>query len=168
MINSCHRSERGPGRARRRRIRRRYALLDLASSANIACAEHAGSAEVMRRTVALALERGVSIGAHPVLSGPGRIRPARAGHSRRGRSSTAYERQLESIATCCDGEGARLRYVKPHGALYNRAAKDARARDVCLPSQLARSRSVAGDPDALPKALSSCSADAQRMKSVAA
>lgn len=78
----------------------------------------------MRRTVALALERGVSIGAHPSY-------PDREGFGRRelampaGQIIAAYERQLEGIATCCEHEGARLRYVKPHGALYNRAARDA-------------------------------------------
>ena len=77
----------------------------------------------MRRTVALALERGVSIGAHPSY-------PDREGFGRRELAMpaaeiiAAYERQLESIAACCEEEGARLRYVKPHGALYNRAARD--------------------------------------------
>ena len=66
----------------------------------------------------------MSIGAHPSY-------PDLEGFGRRelgipaGEIIAAYERQLESIATCCEGEGARLRYVKPHGALYNRAAKDA-------------------------------------------
>ena len=99
------------------------ALLDLASSANIACAEHAGSPEVLRRTVALSLERGVSIGAHPGY-------PDREGFGRRelhlpaDTIIAAYDRQLNRIAESCEKEGARVTYVKPHGALYNRAAKD--------------------------------------------
>ena len=99
-------------------------LLDVVSSANIACGKHAGSLEVMRKTVALAYERGVSIGAHPGY-------PDREGFGRReiGLSLTAiidsFEKQIEHLQACCDAEGARLRYVKPHGALYNRASKDA-------------------------------------------
>ena len=98
-------------------------LLDLVSSANIACGKHAGSLEVMRRTVALAYERGVSIGAHPGY-------PDREGFGRRETGLSldtiigSFERQIENLAACCDAEGARLRYVKPHGALYNRAARD--------------------------------------------
>lgn len=98
-------------------------LLDVVSSANIACGKHAGSLEVMRRTVALAYERGVSIGAHPGY-------PDREGFGRReiGLSPDAiiesFEKQIENLQACCDAEGARLRYVKPHGALYNRASKD--------------------------------------------
>ena len=102
---------------------RDIALLDLASSANIACAEHAGSPEVLRRTIALALERGVSIGAHPGY-------PDREGFGRRelhlpaDTIIAAYDRQLDRIAESCEKGGARMTYVKPHGALYNRAASD--------------------------------------------
>jgi UPF0271 protein len=99
-------------------------LLDVVSSANIACGKHAGSLEVMRRTVALAYERGVTIGAHPGY-------PDREGFGRReiglslGKIIDSFEKQIENLQACCDAEGARLRYVKPHGALYNRAARDA-------------------------------------------
>lgn len=99
-------------------------LLDVVSSANIACGKHAGSLEVMRRTVALAYDRGVSIGAHPGY-------PDREGFGRReiGLSREtivdSFRNQVENLQACCDAEGARLAYVKPHGALYNRAAKDA-------------------------------------------
>jgi len=99
-------------------------LLDTVSSANIACGKHAGSLEVMRRTVALAYERGVSIGAHPGY-------PDREGFGRRETGLSlehiieSFEKQIQNLQACCDAEGARLRYVKPHGALYNRAAKDA-------------------------------------------
>ena len=99
-------------------------LLDVVSSANIACGKHAGSLEVMRKTVAFAYERGVSIGAHPGY-------PDREGFGRReiGLSLSAivesFEKQIQHLQACCDAEGAQLRYVKPHGALYNRASKDA-------------------------------------------
>lgn len=98
-------------------------LLAVASSANIACGGHAGSEEVMRRTIALAHERGVSVGAHPGY-------PDREGFGRRETGLTpdqiisSYERQLASMTSCCHAEGVRLNYVKPHGALYNRAVRD--------------------------------------------
>ena len=99
------------------------AILDVVTSANIACGKHAGSLEVMRRTVALAYERGVSIGAHPGY-------PDREGFGRRELDLPAdeivesFQKQVDNMMACCEAEGARLRYVKPHGALYNRAAKD--------------------------------------------
>ena len=99
------------------------ALLDLASSANIACGEHAGSMEVMRRTVALARDRGVKVGAHPGY-------PDREGFGRRELSLpvdaiiTAWQTQLHRMAEACDEEGVPMTYVKPHGALYNRSARD--------------------------------------------
>ena len=101
------------------------AILDVVSSANIACGKHAGSLEVMRRTVALAYERGVSIGAHPGY-------PDREGFGRReldlptDEIVESFQKQIDNMIACCEAEGARLRYVKPHGALYNRAAKDER------------------------------------------
>jgi UPF0271 protein len=101
-----------------------FALLEVISSANIACGAHAGSTEVMRATIAAAYERGVSIGAHPSY-------PDREGFGRRdlGLANDAivhsFEAQVELLAEACAVEGAVLAYVKPHGALYNRAAKDA-------------------------------------------
>jgi UPF0271 protein len=100
-----------------------FALLDVVSSASIACGSHAGSAEVMRATVAAAYERGVTIGAHPGY-------PDREGFGRRETGMAmdqilaSLEAQIELLSECCAVEGARMRYVKPHGALYNRAAKD--------------------------------------------
>jgi len=74
-------------------------------------------------TVAAAYEKGVAIGAHPGY-------PDRAGFGRReldiglGQIIASVEAQIELMAECCAVEGARLSYVKPHGALYNRAARD--------------------------------------------
>lgn len=100
------------------------AILDLISSANIACAAHAGSPEVMRQTVRAAAERGVSVGAHPGYAdrdGFGR----RDLHIALPAIGESFVDQLAAIRDCCEREGTRLRYVKPHGALYNRAARDA-------------------------------------------
>jgi UPF0271 protein len=94
------------------------ALMPHITSANVACGEHAGSDEIMARTVRLALRHGVSIGAHPGY-------PDRANFGR-------VEMPLspeEIAATVCAQinrlarTGATLVYVKPHGALYNVAAK---------------------------------------------
>jgi UPF0271 protein len=99
------------------------ALLELVSSANIACGFHAGDARTMRDTVRAAKERGVSIGAHPSypdIPGFGRRElglPARE-------IARHVEYQLRSMVDICGAESAHLAYVKPHGALYNRAAWD--------------------------------------------
>jgi len=94
------------------------------SSVNIACGFHAGDFMTMQRTVILAAEHGVAIGAHvslPDLQGFGRremaISPAEA------HAATLY--QIGALAAFVHAQGQRLHHVKPHGALYNMAAKDA-------------------------------------------
>jgi len=98
-------------------------LLDLVTSASIACGSHAGSVDVMRRTAREANARGVAIGAHPSY-------PDREGFGRHrvplamGDLTETITRQIALLAQCCSEVGARVRYVKPHGALYNQAAED--------------------------------------------
>ena len=101
-------------------------LLDAVSSANIACGFHAGDAMTMSRTARAAKQRGVAIGAHPSypdIPGFGRrelgLAPSEIEHH------VTY--QLSALAQICAAEGARMAYVKPHGALYNRAARDPQA-----------------------------------------
>ncbi|MBV9851953.1 MAG: LamB/YcsF family protein [Armatimonadetes bacterium] len=99
------------------------ALLGLVSSANIACGFHAGDPAVMARTVTLAVERGVAVGAHPGL-------PDLAGFGRRMMaltpkdvySATLY--QIGALEAFARRSGAPLRHVKPHGALYGMAEAD--------------------------------------------
>src|SRR5215216_6725389 len=99
------------------------ALMPLISSANIACGIHAGDNDSMREAVALALEHGVAIGAHPSF-------PDREHFGRREMQMGARElqecivAQIESLASVAQKQGTRLRHVKPHGALYNMAARD--------------------------------------------
>lgn len=99
------------------------ALMPLITSANIACGFHAGDPSVIRKTVALCIRHGVSIGAHPGL-------PDLQGFGRRQlriTSSEAYELtlyQLGALEAFLRPEGRRLHHVKPHGALYNMAAID--------------------------------------------
>ncbi|MEO8909145.1 MAG: 5-oxoprolinase subunit PxpA [Gemmatimonadaceae bacterium] len=107
----------------RSRLTEDEALLDLVSSANIACGFHAGDATTMRDTVMAARARGVTIGAHPSypdIPGFGRrelgLSPKEIGFH------VAY--QLRALRDVCGAEDAKLSYVKPHGALYNRAARD--------------------------------------------
>ncbi len=102
------------------------ALLDLVSSANIACGFHAGDATTMRDTVRAAASRGVAIGAHPSYPDiPGFGRRELGLSPREIRFHVSY--QLRAFRDICSAENAKLSYVKAHGALYNRAAKDSSA-----------------------------------------
>ena len=94
------------------------------TSANIACGAHAGDPNVMRNTVRCAHAAGVAIGAHPGypdLMGFGRRALAMSPHDVY--ASILY--QVGALAAFAKAEGAQLHHVKPHGALYNAAAKDA-------------------------------------------
>ncbi len=100
------------------------ALLDVVTSANVACGFHAGDPRTMRRVCAAAAERGVSIGAqvgYRDLAGFGRRRMAIDPEDLA--ADVLY--QLGALEACARAAGTRVRYVKPHGALYNTAADDA-------------------------------------------
>ena len=100
------------------------ALLPFVTSANIACGFHAGDPAVMKRTVRLALRHGVAIGAHPGL-------PDLVGFGRRELAVSAEEAfdmvvyQLGALRAVAQAEGGQLHHLKPHGALYNMAARRA-------------------------------------------
>lgn len=100
------------------------AILDFVTSANIACGFHAGDTATMRHTVQMALEKNVGIGAHPGLQdlvGFGRrnidISPQDA------YNLVVY--QIGALNAFVTSEGGELQHVKPHGALFNMAAKSA-------------------------------------------
>ncbi|HEY0429743.1 MAG TPA: 5-oxoprolinase subunit PxpA [Pyrinomonadaceae bacterium] len=99
------------------------ALMDFVSSVNVACGFHAGDASVMRKTVEKAIEKSVAIGAHPSF-------PDLQGFGRREMKMSAQEifdvvlYQISALKGICEAAGGRLHHVKPHGALYNQAAKD--------------------------------------------
>ena len=98
------------------------------TSANIACGFHAGDFSTMRRTVALAKQHGVAIGAHvslPDLQGFGR-RELRVSADE-AHALTLY--QLGALAAFTRAADTRIGHVKPHGALYNMAARDAALAD---------------------------------------
>jgi 5-oxoprolinase (ATP-hydrolysing) subunit A len=101
-------------------------LLDLVSSANIACGFHAGDATTMRETVRAAKSRNVTIGAHPSYPDiPGFGRRELGLSPKQITFHVAF--QIRALRDVCGAESAKLSYVKPHGALYNRAARDPEA-----------------------------------------
>lgn len=100
------------------------ALLGLVSSANIACGGHAGDDETMRRTIDLALASGVAIGAHPGYEDREHF-GRRAMAFPLDRVTDLVARQVEKLTTLAGAAGAALHHVKPHGALYNQADRDA-------------------------------------------
>ncbi len=100
-------------------------LMPLITSANIACGFHAGDPQVMDRTVALAKQNGVTVGAHPGF-------PDLAGFGRRALEATEPEienlvlYQIGALSGFIRAHGLSLHHVKPHGALYNVASQDIR------------------------------------------
>lgn len=98
-------------------------LLPHITSANVACGFHAGDPGVMRATVSLAKQHGVAIGAHPGFADL-------AGFGRRELHATPREvedlvvYQIGALAAVAAAQGDRLQHVKPHGALFNMAARD--------------------------------------------
>ena len=100
------------------------ALMRAISSANVACGFHAGDATVMRATVVLARDHGVAVGAHPGFADL-------AGFGRREINLTPLEvqdlviYQIGALAGVAAAQGVMLQHVKPHGALYNMASRDA-------------------------------------------
>lgn len=102
------------------------ALMKYISTANIACGGHAGDDDSIRRTIEMALENGVAIGAHPSYNDKenfGRIEWLEKNLSFE-QLKRDLIRQLTKFSAICDEFGIKVHHVKPHGALYNRAAKD--------------------------------------------
>lgn len=106
-------------------------ILKYVTSANIACGFHAGDPSVMHKTVKLALLKDVAIGAHPGI-------PDLIGFGRRNIKITPMEAydmvvyQIGALYGFVKSEGGVMQHVKPHGALYNMAAKDSKlARAIC-------------------------------------
>ncbi len=97
-------------------------IMPYISSANIACGAHAGDASIMQQTIRIAQQHNVAIGAHPSY-------PDREHFGRIELQLTVEElynevcQQIQLIQKIAREEGASLHHVKPHGALYNTAAK---------------------------------------------
>ncbi len=98
-------------------------LVPLVTSVNVACGAHAGDPLTIERTIRLAVEHGVAIGAHPGY-------PDLEGFGRRELDMTPDELaaslvfQVGAVAAFATAAGTGLQHVKAHGALYNRAARD--------------------------------------------
>lgn len=99
-------------------------VIPLVSSANVACGFHAGDPSVMAKTAALCKENGIAIGAHPGFNDL-------VGFGRRNMSVSPSDiksmiiYQVGALDAFCKASGIKMQHVKPHGALYNMAAKDA-------------------------------------------
>lgn len=104
------------------------ALMPSITSANVACGFHAGDPGVMRATVALAREHGVAVGAHPGFPDPeGFGRRELQVSPRDVEDFVVY--QVGALAAIAAAQGVRLQHVKPHGALFNMAVRDAALAD---------------------------------------
>ncbi|WP_079478551.1 LamB/YcsF family protein [Halobacillus salinus] len=103
-------------------------VLSFISSANVACGYHAGDHNVMMKTVKEAKQQGVSIGAHPGYQDL-------AGFGRRAMNVSPEEvfnlvtYQIGALKGAAAAQGASVHHVKPHGALYNTAAKDSKVAE---------------------------------------
>ena len=121
------------------------ALLDIVTSANVACGYHAGDASTMARTCERAAARGVVIGAHVAyrdLHGFGRrsldVAPPQV--------ADEVLHQIGGLAAFAAAAGSRVRYVKPHGALYHRACRDPETADAVVAATVAASALVGCGP----------------------
>jgi 5-oxoprolinase (ATP-hydrolysing) subunit A len=96
-------------------------IMSCITSANIACGFHAADPETIWKTIKMAKANGVAVGAHPSY-------PDLVGFGRRPMEASAAEvkadviYQVGALAAFCKAEGVKLQHVKPHGALYNKAA----------------------------------------------
>lgn len=106
-------------------------VIPFISSANVACGFHASDPLVMAKTVSMAKENHVCVGAHPGY-------PDLSGFGRRNMKLTPLEvktsiiYQIGALSAFCQANGMRLQHVKPHGAMYNMADKDpALAAAIC-------------------------------------
>ena len=144
------------------------ALLAVVTSANVACGFHAGDQETMRAACREAIAHGVAVGAHVR-----RLPRDREGFGRRLLAVSApvieeeTAEQIAALRSCAHQEGAAVTYLKPHGALYHRAARDedcARAlvagashaggllAVVCLPGSVLLAQAEAAGFRAVPEA----------------
>jgi len=98
-------------------------VVPLISSANVACGFHAGDPTVMKRTINIARENGVAVGAHPGF-------PDLIGFGRRSMDVSLEEihdyvlYQIGALQGFATAQGVKLQHVKPHGALYNMAVQN--------------------------------------------
>lgn len=106
-------------------------LMPFLSSCNIACGGHAGDLQTMTEVVKLAKSHNVKIGAHPSF-------PDKANFGRVNMKMSAADlysslkQQIRNLQSVLHSENAQLHHIKPHGALYNLAAKDEKTAKVII------------------------------------
>ncbi len=121
------------------------ALLELVTSASICCGAHAGTPLLIRQTLRDAVARGILIGAHPGY-------PDREGFGRRDQMLGTDElidlitAQIAALMSLAAQEGATVRYLKPHGALYNQAQREPHVARAVVESVRARGWPLLGQP----------------------
>lgn len=116
-------------------------IMPFISSANIACGFHAGDERIMQRTIELALQYNVAIGAHPSFPDKenfGRINMQLSPD----RTYEIVKEQIETLANIAAKNNCILHHVKPHGALYNMAAKDEELAEVICKAVAATNKSL--------------------------
>ena len=121
------------------------ALLDVVSSASLACGFHAGGPSVMRAAAEACVERGVAIGAHVSYrdrEGFGRRRVDVAADQ----LAADLEEQWEALVVAATAAGGRVTYVKPHGALYGAAATDTEVATIVVETLAPRCAVLVGPP----------------------
>ncbi|WP_300583267.1 5-oxoprolinase subunit PxpA [Marivita sp.] len=117
------------------------ALLDVITSANVACGFHAGDPDVMVQTMGLAVAKGVGIGAHPGfpdLQGFGRRRM----HLSRDSLRNLVRYQLGAAQAMARSSGGEVRHLKLHGALANMASEDVAMATACYEGALSVDRDI--------------------------
>jgi UPF0271 protein len=100
------------------------ALMKFVTSANVACGGHAGDEAMMRATIEQAMRHGVAVGAHPGYEDRGNFGRVPLNLSAEEIRDSVY-RQVVALGKIARECGAAVVHVKPHGALYNQAARDA-------------------------------------------
>jgi UPF0271 protein len=124
------------------------ALLGLVTSASICCGAHAGSRAAIRRTVRDAIELQVVVGAHPGYAD-------REGFGRREQNLTSaqvvtlIQEQVAFLADLAREAGASIRFLKPHGALYNQAQREEAIARGVVAAAVTLGLPVLGQPDSL-------------------
>lgn len=97
-------------------------LMEHISSVSIACGFHAGSEDVMRRTAEAAFAKGVAVGAHPSYRDAENFGRTEM-HLSESEVFDIVSEQIHLMERICEELGGKMTHVKPHGALYNQAAK---------------------------------------------
>ncbi len=108
------------------------AMLDVVSTANIACGFHAGDPSVMRRTIAMARDKGVAVGAHPSFADLYGFGRRRISGERPEDLEAQLIYQIAAFRGMAEVEGHPMTHVKTHGALGNMAAVDPDLAALCV------------------------------------